>query len=184
VARQEKRLSALAVTKATKPDMYPDGLGLYLRVGPTGAKSWVFRYRVGDNRRDMGLGPLHTISLADARAKATECRKQRLEQTDPLEAREAAQLAAKYESAKTVTFSSCANTYISAHSSGWRNAKHADQWRRTLEQYAYPVFGGLPVQMVDTALVMKVIEPLPANFGMADNVYDTDHFRKPKVRSH
>ena len=160
MARQEKRLSALAVTRVTKPGMYADGLGLYLRVGPTGAKSWVFRYRVGNGRRDMGLGPLHTVTLADARVKAAECRRQRLDNSDPLQVREAALLAAKLEEAKAMTFQNCAEAYISAHASGWRNAKHADQWRNTLSSYAYPVFVDFPVQMVDTALVMKVLEPM------------------------
>ncbi|WP_298281950.1 phage integrase central domain-containing protein [Acidocella sp.] len=160
MARQEKRLSALAVTKAAKPGMYADGLGLYLRIGPSGAKSWVFRYRVGNGRRDMGLGPLHIVSLADARAKAAECRKQRLDRADPLQVREAAILAAKLEEAKAKTFQDCADAYITAHAPGWRNAKHADQWRNTLLSYAYPVFGAFPIQTVDTALVMKVLEPI------------------------
>jgi len=160
LARQEKRLSALAVTKVVKPGMYADGLGLYLRVGPTGAKSWVFRYRVGNGRRDMGLGPLHTVTLADARVKAAECRRQRLDNSDPLQVRDAALLAAKLEDAKAMTFQNCAEAYISAHASGWRNAKHADQWRNTLASYAYPVFVDFPVQAIDTALIMKVLEPI------------------------
>jgi len=160
LARQEKRLSALAVTKVVKPGMYADGLGLYLRVGPTGAKSWVFRYRVGNGRRDMGLGPLHTVTLADARVKAAECRRQRLDNSDPLQVRDAALLAAKLEDAKAMTFQNCAEAYISAHASGWRNAKHADQWRNTLASYAYPVFVNFPVQAIDTALIMKVLEPI------------------------
>ncbi len=160
MARAEKRLSALAVARATKPGLYPDGLGLYLRVGPNGAKSWVFRYRVGDSRRDMGLGPLHTVSLADARAKALECRKARLDGGDPLQAREAERLARKLEAARGMTFTECAAAYIEAHRAGWRNAKHGAQWTATLETYAYPVFGELPVQAVDTALVMKALEPI------------------------
>ena len=163
LARREKRLSALAVTKATKPGMLADGLGLYLRIGPTGAKSWVFRYRVGKSRRDMGLGPLHTVSLAEARVKAAECRKLRLDNSDPLHVREAALLATKLENAKAVTFQDCAEAYVAAHSSSWRNAKHADQWRNTLSSYAYPVFGQLAVQTIDTGLVTKVLEPIWAS---------------------
>src|SRR5262249_22805187 len=64
------------------------------------------------------------------------------------------------EDAKAITFKSCADAYIAAHRAGWRNAKHAAQWEATLATYAYPVLGGLPVQAIDTALVMKVIEPL------------------------
>lgn len=155
-----KRLSALTVSRVSAPGMYPDGLGLYLRVGPSGAKSWVFRYRVGDSRRDMGLGPLHTVSLAEARDKTAECRKNRFDGIDPLERREAQRLAAKLEAARAMTFSDCADAYIQAHAPGWRNGKHADQWRNTLSTYANPVFGRLPVQEVNTALVMKVLEPI------------------------
>ena len=160
MARNEKRLSALAVSRATEPGMYPDGLGLYLRVGPSGSKSWVFRYRVGNSRRDMGLGPVHAISLADARAKAAECRKLRVDGADPLQVRENVRMAAKLEEAKALSFKECAEKYIAAHAPGWRNAKHGDQWRSTLATYAYPVFGELPVQSVDIGLVMKVLEPI------------------------
>ena len=140
--------------------MYPDGLGLYLRVGPSGSKSWVFRYRVGNSRRDMGLGPVHTISLADARIKAAECRKLRVDGADPLQVRQDALLVAKLEEAKAMSFKECAEKYIAAHAPGWRNAKHGDQWRSTLATYAYPVFGDLPVQSVDLGLVIKVLEPI------------------------
>ena len=145
MARAEKRLSALEVTRATKPGLYPDGLGLYLRVGPNGAKSW--------KHADWRM-------LADARAKATECRKMRLDGADPLQARQAVRLAEKLEAARGMTFTECAAAYIEAHRAGWRNVKHGAQWTATLATYAYPVFGDLPVAAVDTALVMKALEPI------------------------
>jgi integrase len=64
------------------------------------------------------------------------------------------------EAAKAVTFRACAESYIAAHRAGWRNAKHGAQWGATLETYAYPVFGDLPVQAVDTGMVVKVLEPI------------------------
>ncbi|MDA8232638.1 MAG: integrase arm-type DNA-binding domain-containing protein [Magnetospirillum sp.] len=160
MARQEKRLSAVEVAKKTAPGMYPDGLGLYLRIGPKGAKSWVYRYRVDGKRRDMGLGPVHTVSLADARARAAECRKHRIDGADPKMERDKVKLAAKIEAARAMTFRQCAEAYVDAHKAGWRNTKHAAQWTSTLDTYAYPVFGGLPVAAVDTGLVMKVLEPI------------------------
>jgi integrase len=108
----------------------------------------------------MGLGPLHTVTLTEARVKALEARKLRLAGIDPLDARFAERAAAKLEAAKTMAFNECAEKYIEAHMAGWKNAKHQQQWTNTLESYAYPVFGDLPVQAIDTALVMKVIEPL------------------------
>ncbi|MBF0561458.1 MAG: integrase arm-type DNA-binding domain-containing protein [Alphaproteobacteria bacterium] len=158
--RKGRRLSALAVDRATKPGMYCDGLGLYLRVGPNGAKSWVFRYRADGKLRDMGLGPTHTRSLAEARAKAEEARKLRLDGGDPLKDREAARGALALEKARGMTFAQCADAYIEAHAPGWKNAKHGDQWRNTLATYAFPVFGELPVQAVDLPLVLKAIEPI------------------------
>ena len=86
--RTAKPLSAREVATLKKPGTYFDGHGLALRVGPTGAKSWIFRYTGTDGKRhDLGLGPLHTIGLAEARELALACRKQRLGGADPLEAR-------------------------------------------------------------------------------------------------
>jgi integrase len=108
----------------------------------------------------MGLGPLHTIGLADARQKAQDCRKARLDGQDPIEARRTARMAARLDAAKAMTFKACAERYIASHKAGWRNPKHAAQWPSTLGAYVYPVFGSLPVQAVDVGLVMKAIEPL------------------------
>jgi integrase len=153
-------MSALAVSRAKKPGMYADGGGLYLQVTASGAKSWIYRFSLNHRAREMGLGPLHTVSLSDARVKAAECRQLRLAGVDPIEARKERIAKANLEAAKAITFKDAAEAYIESHRTGWRNAKHADQWRATLETYAYPVFGSLPVQGVDVALVMRVLEPI------------------------
>lgn len=160
MARQMKQLSAIEVTKKKKPGLYADGGGLYLRIGPTGAKSWIFRYMLDGRRRDMGLGPEHAVSLADARLKAEELRKQLVDHRDPLKVREEQRLAAKLEAARAMSFKQCAEAYIAAHKPGWKNAKHADQWTNTLTTYAYPTIGELPVQSIDTGLVLKVLMPI------------------------
>jgi hypothetical protein len=67
-------LTALKIKRNLEPGMYADGLGLYLKVRPGNSKSWIFRYRTGGKLRDMGLGPFHTVSLAEAREKAEVCR--------------------------------------------------------------------------------------------------------------
>jgi integrase len=108
----------------------------------------------------MGLGPTHTISLAEARDKAAECRKLRLRGVDPIAARRAERGNAQLEAARAMTFRQCAEAYIEAHRPSWKNAKHAAQWPSTLETYVYPVFGELPVQAVDVALIMRVLEPI------------------------
>jgi integrase len=160
IARREKRLSALSASRESEPGLYPDGKGLYLRIGPSGAKSWIFRFRAGGKRRDMGLGAYPAITLAEARQKAEECRKSRTSGIDPVETRKAQVMAQRLEDAKAVTFREAAERYIAAHSAGWRNSKHAAQWPSTLETYVYPVFGHLPVDAIDTNLVLKVLEPI------------------------
>jgi integrase len=160
MARAFNRLREITVKRATKPGLYPDGAGLYLRVGPTGAKAWVYRYRRDGRLHDLGLGALHTIGLAAARQRAQKCREQRLDGIDPLEAKRAGRAAARLEAARALTFVDCAVAYIAAHQAGWSSPKHCKQWPATLTTYAYPVFGALPVQAIDTALVMKVLEPL------------------------
>jgi integrase len=160
MARVIGRLKAVTVTKAKTPGLLADGGGLYLRIGPTGGKSWVFRYRRDGRLHDMGLGPLHTVSLAEAREKAQDCRKLRLQKADPIETRKAGQVEAKLAAASAVTFRECAERYIEAHRAGWRSQKHAVQWPTTLTTYVYPVFGELPVQAIDVALVMKALEPI------------------------
>jgi integrase len=153
-------MSALAVGRATEKGMYHDGGGLYLQVAAGGAKSWIYRYMLNGRAREMGLGPLHIISLSDARSQAAECRRLRLDGIDPIEARTAKRDEAKLEAAKSMTFDACSKAYIEAHETGWQNAKHRDQWRDTLKTYASPELGALPVQAIDVGLVMKVLEPI------------------------
>jgi integrase len=160
--RQYDRLTALKVSRTKKQGMYADGGGLYLQVSAYGTKSWIFRYRMDGRKtpRDMGLGSAETIGLAQAREMAREARKSIQDGFDPIEARKARKQARLLEKASSISFQDCAEKYIAAHKAGWRNPKHADQWSSTLETYAYPVFGKLAVASVDTALVLKAIEPI------------------------
>lgn len=154
------KLTALGVAKLKTPGMYGDGGGLWLQVTGKGAKSWIFRFTLRGKSREMGLGPVSTFSLAEAREKALACRKLTYEGVDPIEARNAQRQDAAIEAARAVTFRNCAEAYIEAHKAGWRNAKHAAQWTATLDTYAYPAFGDLPVQAVDTGLVMQALQPI------------------------
>jgi integrase len=108
----------------------------------------------------MGLGPLGVVTLAQARGQAVACRGQLHEGVDPIEARRARRTAAQLEVANAITFQQCAEAFVAAHKPGWRNAKHADQWTNTLKAYAYPIFGALPVQQIDVAVIMRVLEPI------------------------
>src|SRR6516165_10035380 len=160
MGRQVEKLSALIVSRAKARGYLGDGGGLYLQVSASGSKSWVFRFKDHGRLREMGLGSVHAIGLAEARKRATACRQMRLDGTDPIAVKKAGKLKAKLEAARAMTFQQCAEAYIEAHKAGWQNAKHAAQWTSTLKTYAYPVFGALPVQAIDVALIAKVLEPI------------------------
>lgn len=160
MARSIHKLSALAASKATKPGHYSDGGGLSLQITKAGVKSWLFRFMLDGRAREMGLGPFHTVTLAEARTKAADCRKLLLDKIDPIEARSAQLAAANVKATKAFTFDECAEKYIAAHSAGWKNAKHVSQWENTLSTYCSPVFGSQSVDAVDTGLVMTVLEPI------------------------
>lgn len=106
----------------------------------------------------MGLGPYPVVSLAEARIKALESKKLLLEGVDPIDARAATRKQQELASAKVISFDKCAAAYIESHKMGWKNAKHVAQWKNTITTYASPIFGALPVQAVDTALVMRTLE--------------------------
>ncbi len=158
--RIPNRLTALFVSRAKTKGMYADGNGLYLQVTASGARSWIYRYTLHGRAREMGLGSVRDFSLAEARGRATECRKLRADGIDPIERRRAARDGQKLAAAKAMTFEDAAKAYIDANSAGWRNEKQAVQWNSSLKMYVYPVFGSLPIQDIDTTLVMKVLEPI------------------------
>jgi integrase len=160
MARISERLTAMKVEKTKEPGMYPDGGGLYLRITPQGTKNWVLRFMLDRRPRWMGLGPFPLYGLQEARAKALEARRKRHEGIDPIEARRSERVQQRLEAAQAITFKQCAEAYINAHRAGWRNGKHSRQWGATLSTYAYPVIGALPVQAIDTGLVLKVLEPI------------------------
>jgi integrase len=149
--------------KRRKPGMYGDGGGLWLQI-TTGAaghanRSWIFRFAINGRRREMGLGPAHTIGLKDARAKAAELRKLVHEGRDPITERDAQKAALAAATAKQVTFDECAASYSRAHSPKW-SAKHAYQWSSAMTRFASPILGKLPVDIIDVGLVVKVLEPI------------------------
>jgi integrase len=160
MARATGRLTALKVEKAKESGMYADGAGLYLRVTRQGTKNWVLRYMLDRKPHWMGLGPFPLYSLQEARARTLDARRKRHEGIDPIEARRTERAKLRLDAAKAITFKQCAESYIASHRAGWRNDKHAAQWPATLSTYAFPVIGSLPVQAVDTSLVLKVLEPI------------------------
>src|SRR5262249_55097539 len=154
------KLTARFVATVTEKGMYLDGGGLYLQVGDGGkAKSWIFRYHVdGRGDRQMGLGPLNTIGLAEARDRAAQCRVQRLDGIDPIEARKLATLAQKQQAAKQVDFHTCAKEWVERNS-GWDPST-----RRGVENHLRlhldPVLGKLAVSAINVDLVEAAIKPI------------------------
>lgn len=160
MARKLQRLTALGVSKLTKPGLYGDGGGLTLQITKSGAKSWLFRFMREGKAHAMGIGPTHAVSLAEARQKAQEARKQLVDGVNPLSAKKHAKAAAQLAKARAMTFDQCAESYIKAQQAGWKSPKHLEQWKNTLKTYASPKFGNLPVADVDTALVVKCLSPI------------------------
>ena len=150
--------------KRTTAGLIADGGNLYLRVfvgkDDTVGRGWIFRYQLpGQKVRDMGLGSLDRIGLAKARELAREHREFVGTGIDPIERRneQRVQVAAKVA---VPTFDDLAAKYIATHRSGWRNPVHAKQWETTLATYASPAIGKLPVNVINTDHVLKVLEPI------------------------
>jgi integrase len=153
------------VEKALPPGRYGDGNNLFLQVGPTGTKSWLFRYQRGLNsagkpqERWAGLGAAHTFDLEEARERARRMRQQLADGIDPLDARKAERAAKALEAARTLTFEEAGRQYHAAHERGW-SRKHSAQFLATLEANVFPKIGKLPVASIDTGLILKCLEAI------------------------
>jgi integrase len=154
MARTINRLTALRVERCRRGKLH-DGGGLYF-LGEQ--RAWAFRYGA-QGRNWHGLGPLHTVGLAEAREKARQCRTLLLDGASPL-AVNRERLAAAKLAAQAPTFSECAEAYCEAHRPSWRSSKHAGDWLRSLQAHAFPTIGALPITAIDTALLLKVLEPI------------------------
>ncbi|MDB5650964.1 MAG: integrase [Hyphomicrobiales bacterium] len=150
MAAQINRLSARAVQTLAKPGRHADGGNLYLNVTKTGARSWVFFYKVAGRQREMGLGTARDISLAKARELAAACRQLLADGKDPLTCRDAPD---------ALTFGQCADQFIETMEPSWRNEKHRAQWRMTLKEYAGPL-RATGVDAIATDDVLKVLKPI------------------------
>jgi integrase len=160
MARQINKLSTRTVAAANEPGMLSDGNGLYLQISPSGSKSWIYRFMLRGRSRDMGLGGVDLVTLKEARALAHEARRLVKSGIDPVDARKVQKRQQAVQAATTLSFAECARQLIRSHEPGWRNPKHRQQWHNTLETYAFPIFGDLPVDSIETGLVLQAIEPI------------------------
>lgn len=149
---QEKRLSAATVRTIKEPGFYGDGNGLYLKVDASGAKRWIQRIVIHGKRRDVGLGSVALVSLAEAREKAVEQRKLAREGGDPV--------ATKRRSSALLTFDQVAAKVHELNAPTWRNAKHGQQWSNTLATYVSPVFGSKRIDTITSADVLSALTPI------------------------
>jgi integrase len=146
-------LTAMRVSRLSAPGRYADGSGLHLVIDKSGAKRWVLRTVVRGRRRDMGLGGVRTVSLAQARLTAQRYRAIARSGGDPLEER-------RRESKAIPTFEKAAITVHTGLVPSWRNAKHAAQWINTLKQHAFPLIGPRPVSQITSADLLRILSPI------------------------
>jgi hypothetical protein len=144
--------------RALKTGRYHDGQGLYLEVRNATSKSWVGRYTIAGKERWIGVGPAKVVPLKRARELHMENRRLIAEGIDPCERRDQLQAAAAVRAARLVTFEQMAERFIASHEAGWRNLVHRGQWHTSLETYAFPILGTLPVHEIDVALALRVLQ--------------------------
>lgn len=149
---ERRLLTAARVKQATEPGKYYDENGLYLRIKPTGAKTWVQKIVIDGRQRELGLGSVALVSLAEARELARTNRKAAREGRDPI--------AERKRTEAIPTFNEAVQRVYALHEPSWRNKKHAAQFLSTLEQYVSPVCGHKKVSDVNSQDVMTALLPI------------------------
>jgi len=150
MSRGLNKLSAKVVEKAKNNGTYSDGGGLSLIVKPD-RRAWQFRFTWHGKERYMGLGSANSVTLAQARLKATQARQMVAAGIDPI--------ASKIAVRGVPTFGEVAEEHIAAMEPNWRNQKHIDQWKMTLREYAKALYGK-KVDQITTKDVEMVLEPI------------------------
>ncbi|EWG99909.1 tyrosine-type recombinase/integrase [Halomonas sp. BC04] len=156
--KKAREMSAAEVRRLTDPGLYAVGgvAGLQLQVAKTGARSWVMRVKIGDRRRDIGLGGFPDVPLADARAKARVVREKIAAGIDPVEERRVARLALLAQTQR-ITFDEATEKFLTLKRHEFKNIKHAAQWENTLATYASPVIGAKRVDEIALADIEELL---------------------------
>ncbi len=160
MARTLHNLKPISLSRHMASGYHGDGGGLYLQVTPAGSKSWIFRFALAGRRREMGVGSFPSVSLAAAREAATKARALVKAGKDPIAAREAERARERLETARGVTWDEAVDQFLETHLGSWKNKKHRQQWRNTLDTYAKPVVGPLGMGSIGTPEVIKVLQPI------------------------
>ncbi len=146
------KLTAARIRALNEPGKYYDQHGLILRVAPGGSKQWVWRGTVRGRRRDIGLGAVAYTKLAEARDIAYEYRKLARAGGDPLDLR---------RTNAVPTFAEAAERVIETRRGGWKGGGFSEEnWRSSLQRYAYPHIGSMPVDEITTADLVRVLIPI------------------------
>lgn len=189
--RIAKQLSDRAVAAIKTEGRHPVGgvPGLHLRVTGERHRGWVLRVQVGEKRTDYGLGAYPEVSLADAREKARDMRAQINLGEVPVGVMRARK-AVLAEKTFVRTFESCAEAYVQDKEREWKNSKHRQQWRNTLQSYVYPHIGSLSVNEIDLPHVLACLEPIWHNKtetaarlrGRIESILDWAQVRKYRTK--
>lgn len=164
------KLSARKVETLSKPGWHGDGGGLYLRIVGNRPTKWVYVFKRNNKRREMGLGSLADVSLAQARELAADARQKVKGGLDPIEERKAAVAKAAAEEAAAAgesqdmessvpRFGRFAESYIDTHEASWKNPKHRQQWRNTITTHAASLLA-MPVNTITTDDILAVLKPI------------------------
>lgn len=156
---KSKELSALAVANLKIDGRYMVGGAVGLHIRKAGeSRAWILRKVLNGKRCDIGLGSYPGVTLATARKLANKHHDDIALGVDPLAAKRVKRETARIAKAATKTFRECATLYVDAHKDEWKSEKHGKQWTATLERYAFPIIGKLPVASIDTAHIQSVFE--------------------------
>ena len=161
IPKRAKELSAAEVRRL-KTGVHAVGgvAGLLLQVADSGARSWILRTKVGEKRREIGLGPFPEVGLAVARERAAEAKEAIRNGTDPVEARKAAREALRAAQRKGLTFAEAFDRYAAKKLPELQTDRYRAQWRATVEKYALPELGKMLVQDITRADVLRVLNPI------------------------
>ncbi len=134
--------------------------GLLIQVTPNNAKTWLLRTTVGEVRREFGLGGYPEVPLAKARDRARELKEKIRNGIDPEEERKANKSALIAAQRRGLSFADAVDNYLNAKLDQYKNPKHRQQWRNTLQTYAMPELGEMLVQDIDVQDVLRVLQPI------------------------
>ena len=172
------QIKALRHPGGNRPVKKPVGgvSGLYVQIWPSGAKSWVLRSRFGEwtettlkdgtvqrgrKKREIGLGAYPDVLPGEAREKARAFKAQIEAGGDPIAEREEARREQQATMARRGrTFATVFEEYAAEKTKEFSTERYRKQWRRAVEQYAFPTMGALPIDQIGLDEVMAVLEPI------------------------